>query len=223
MAIRDLPKRIQEHIMEKTARSDKEQAINRMGVTELLGCQRKAYFRRTDPLPIGVEQSFIFFRGQVFDEAFTTLFPRNQVRVTHRIRDTPIVISGRFDFVDEDGAVADWKTIDGTYWIESKGAKEENVIQVLFYCYCEGVNKGRLYYMSLGNVIKIDIDANEKAQREVIEILEERAKNLYDSLVYATVPDIDSDHSKDFWECKYTKGQNEVRCEYYDRCYGDEK
>jgi len=221
MGIEELPERIKAHLIAKTTRTERKSANNRIGVTELLGCQKKSYLRRKEPMPISLKQAFVFFRGQIFDDAFTPLFARNQVRVTHRIVGTPIVITGRIDFIDDDGAVADWKTIDGTYWIESKGAKEENVRQVLFYCYCEGIDKGRLYYMSLGNLIKIDIDANQEVQLENLEDLEERAKTLNNALVCGRTPKRDSDHTPDFWECSYTKGKDEFRCEYYDTCYGE--
>jgi len=221
MSIQDMPKTIQNYLMTKMNRDEKEYRDNRISVTDLCGCLRKAYFKRREPAPITLEQAFTFNRGILFDEEYTSLFPRNQVRVTHRISNYPIVITGRLDFIDEDGAVADWKTIDGTYWIEQKGAKEENITQVLFYAYCEGLDKARLYYMSLGNLIKVDVDADDKTQLENMEKLEDRALELYENLCCNSPPERDDVHTKKYWECEYKKSGNTVRCEYYDKCYGD--
>ena len=205
-------------------RDQKEYDDKHVGVTELLGCMRKSYLRRRDPRPLTKKQMFIFYRGQLFDNLYTPLFKRNQVRVTQRILDAKeLVISGRLDFIDIDGAVADWKTVDGTFFVERDGPKPEHISQLLFYCWCEANEKARLYYMSLSNLIKIDIDASQEKQVENLEMLEKLAIGYQTYLNTNTLPPMDDKHSPDYWECCYGKGNDKTHCEYFEECYGNDK
>jgi CRISPR-associated exonuclease Cas4 len=201
-------------------RDQKEYDDKHIGVTELLGCMRKSWQRRRNPKPLTKKQMVIFFRGQLFDNIYTPLFKRNQVRVTHRVLDAEsLIISGRLDFVDIDGTIADWKTVDGTYFVERDGAKPEHISQLLFYCWCEANERARLYYMSLSNLIKIDIDASIEKQKENLEMLELKAMTYQVCLLTNTIPPIDDKHNPNYWECCYGKGNDKTYCEYYEECY----
>lgn len=228
MSFEDMPQRIKDHLL-KCANRDMGRTYedNRLSVTELVGCLRKAYFKRKDPRPVGLDMAFYLRRGILFDEDFTSLFPRNQVRVTHRINDTPIVIAGKFDFINDENeivdVVADLKTMDNLYWIEKRGPKDSNMKQVIFYCYCEGKDAAELHYVSMGNWIRCHVDAGSVAQKDVMDELEQNAKLLYGALVSGTPPEIDGDHNEDYWECQYEKNGRKIKCEYYEVCYGGVK
>jgi hypothetical protein len=222
MTLEDLPETIKKHLVKKLLR-DKQYDDNRFGVTELSGCTRKLWFKRRSPEPITLGQAYIFNRGMLWDDEYTALFARNQVRVTHRIPNTDIVISGRIDFVDDDGAIADMKTIENLHYVRRDGAKDDNVRQVLFYCWCEGVDKARLYYCSMGDVEKIDVDASYEEQVTNLAALEELAVEAREILRREEPPAVDSEHGPGkgrAWECSYNKGDQTIKCEYYERCFG---
>jgi len=210
-----MPKTIMKYIRNENGK-DRIRELNKLSATELNGCLRKAWFERIDPAPRPFKTLFAFWRGNLMDRELTALFPRNQVRVTYRVRGTPIVIAGRIDFIDEDGAVADLKTTDGMFFIKRDGAKDSNVKQVLFYAFCEATTKARLYYLSMGEWHKVEVDASEEKINENLKLFEQNAKILYDALVKGAAPEFQDTYCKDYWECK----GKEWKCEYYDRCYG---
>lgn len=216
MSIEDYPEPIRAYVANKMSRDWGDPGVNRVSLSELLGCQRKAYYGRRDPLPVAMKGQFSMFHGIVFDDLYIRLFPRNQVRVTHRLSDRDLTISGRLDFIDTDGAVADWKTTDNLYFIEQYGAKDDHIKQVQFYCYCEAVTKGRLYYQSLGKLVKIEVDASPMAQISNLRDLEDKARALQDALVCNLTPPV---LDKPTWECCYGKGEDKTYCQYYERCY----
>jgi CRISPR-associated exonuclease Cas4 len=226
MAFEDAPERIKNYVKDKINDNHKKHEDNRFGVTDLLACPRKVYYRRRTPRPVEFEPAFHFYKGLLFDEDFTSLFPRNQVRVTYRIPPpSNVVISGRIDFIDEDGAIADWKVTDNLYYVQRDGAKEENKKQVLFYAYCQGCTKARLYYMSFGDIEKAEVEVTPDAMAAVLEELTENALYLNNCLSSNEVPAVGKDYNPEYWECQYVKYRNTdkervVRCEYYDLCYG---
>lgn len=220
MSIEDLPAPIKQFIVRETER-DKIFEDNRLGVTELIGCLRKAWYRRKMPLPLSIQQRWWFYRGNLLDGVWTPLFERNQVRITHRIRDYPVVISGRIDFIDEDGAVADLKTIDNLYWIKKEGAKADHIKQVLFYAWCEARDKARLYYVSMNDAVPMEVAVSEENKLEVVNELESNAKILYNALVNNIVPERDDKHTQDYWECGVSK-DGVCYCEYREQCWKSE-
>ena len=219
MTLEDLPETMKQHLAKKTVR-DKTYADHRFGVTELLGCDRKLWFRRRLPKPISLNMMYIFNRGMLWDTEYTEIYERNQVRVTHRVPNSPVVISGRLDFIDDDGAVTDLKTTENLYFIRKNGAKPDNVSQVLFYCWCEGIDKARLIYMTLSDAETVDVDATYERQVENLERLEKRALASYDNLQHDAPPMMDDLHAPDYWECCYKKAGREVKCEYFSECHG---
>jgi hypothetical protein len=173
MSLEDLPAIIKEHIIAETER-DRVHVDGRLDLTECIGCLRKAWYRRKQPLPLSLDTRWWFYRGNLLDNAWTPLFKRNQVRLTLPLKDMEsIVISGRFDFEDDDGAIADLKSIDNLYWINLKGAREDNIKQVMFYCFCDAKTKGRLYYVSFKDATKIDVNFTREELLAVVAEIEE--------------------------------------------------
>jgi len=210
-----LPNVIKRHIETETER---ERALedNRLSVTECLGCLRKAWYRRKQPLPLSLTTRWWFYRGNLLDGLWTPLFGRNQVRLTLPLKEEePIVITGRFDFEDEDGAIADLKTVDNLYWIQKEGAREENIKQVKFYCFCDAKTKGRLYYVSLKDAIRIDLEFDRDDLLATVSEIEERAKILYRALKNNVPPDPLPEGES--WECGLT-ADGIPYCEYNAVC-----
>lgn len=220
MTIEDLPEPVKEMIKKQTERT-REDKTGVFYVTELLGCTRKAFYRRTFGEEIDLQQAWWFYRGNLLDDAWTPLFKRSQVRCTHRLKGAPIVIVGRFDFEDTDGAIADLKTTSDLYYVKKDGAKEEHRKQVAFYCYHEIKNKGRLYYVSFQDAYRVDLDFSEEELTEIVEELERKAVILWEALLDSggegknlNPPKREDKYTKKFWECRY--------CSFKERCYEEE-
>jgi hypothetical protein len=214
----DLPPAIKRQIIVSTDRT-KVRDNNHLDLTECIGCLRKAWFKRKFPLSPSLRQRWYFYRGNVFDDLWTPLFERNQVRVTHRIRNSkyPVVIAGRLDFLDEEKFVADLKTTDKIENIRKYGAKEDNVKQLMFYCWYEATTKGRLYYISFKDAEMFEFDFKAKELEELVDEIEERAMVLYDSLLTSAPPPKDEKHTDSYWECNLSRDGEEY-CEYRNKC-----
>ncbi len=202
MALEDLPEPIKQYIIRKVEEEYEPRANNHLYIKELTGCLRRAYFKRkVGKKPLDIRKAYAIFRGDLFDKVFTPLFRRNQVRVSHRIKGTPIVISGKFDFV-ENGVIYDLKTIASLYFIRKKGAREDDVRQIQFYAWCTATPKVRLAYMDFKDAEVIEITADDR----IIEWVERQARVLYEALVN----DIPPAKTEDKWRCNY--------CEYVEEC-----
>ncbi|MBO8181028.1 MAG: PD-(D/E)XK nuclease family protein [Archaeoglobus sp.] len=206
MSLDDLPDRIKEHIIAAT-NSDYTRRDNSLHVTELVYCLRKAYYRRMaekegEKEEKGIKQRWYLYRGIVFDEAWTGLFARNQVRVTHRVRNGPTIV-GRIDFIDDDGTLYELKTISNDYAIRD-GPKPAHVKQALFYAWIEQAPRVRLVYVHLGGVHIFELDT--RLAEQVVEEVEQKAIELWRALKEGRPPE---PHNEP-WECRY--------CEFRDLC-----
>jgi len=192
-----LPKEILEHIYKTTVKDYEYYRDESIHVTELTYCLRKAYLRRKieQPPEKTIDGLWFFYRGLIFDEMWTGLFPRNQVRVTHRIPNGPTIV-GRIDFIayEPDPVIYELKTISTLKAVNEP--KEEHVIQTKFYSWCENVQKARIIYVSFEGVRIFDIDCSNVD--EVVENLEWRAVTLYECLKKNKIPP-----KEDTWECNY--------------------
>ncbi len=202
--VNELPEPIKRHIEEITS-SEYTHRDGEVHVTELLYCLRKAYYRRMaekngENVEKELKNRWWLYRGVVFDELWTGLFPKNQVRITHRIPDGP-VIAGKIDFIYND-TVYDLKTISNEYAVRD-GPKEEHVKQVLFYAWVNNTPKAGLIYVWLGGVKIFLIDTSRAY--EVVKELEERAMKLWTALRKMEPPE-----REESWQCKY--------CEFKDIC-----
>ena len=204
--LEDLPDEIKEHIIDATTEDDYTHRDGQLHVTELVYCLRKAYFRRQMEKEgqhenKALKDRWYLYRGIVFDEAWTSLFPRNQVRVTYRIPNGPS-ISGRIDFETED-TVWELKTVSNDYAIRD-GPKPAHVKQALFYAWVENMPKAKLVYVHLGGVKIFELDTSRAG--EVVDELVSRAKELYRALKEGRPPE---PHNEP-WECRY--------CPFRDLC-----
>lgn len=197
--IESLPEAIKEHIITTTTR-DYPARDNAVYVTELTYCIRKAYYRRMaeragEREDKGLRQRWYLYRGIVFDEAWTNLFPRHQVRVTHRVKDGPTII-GKIDFIDDDGTLYELKTVSNDYAVRN-GPKMAHVKQALFYAWIEQAPKVRLVYVHLGGIRIFDLAP--RLAWKIVQEFEEKAMALWNALQTNTPPQPDNEA----WECKY--------------------
>jgi len=179
----ELPDPIKEHILKSINNESYTPMPNAFGVTEILGCIRQTFFRKLEERrtgkskPFDLNSSYAFYRGKLFDSAWTNLFDRNQIRCTHRVSGYPITISGHFDFMWND-EVWDLKTTKNLYFV--KEPSKQYCKQVRFYAYCNSLNGGKLLYIDMGDckVFNVPMDNIEETIREI----ENKAIELYKAL-----------------------------------------
>lgn len=177
-------------------------------VTELIYCLAKTYHNRSaGPCEPRLEQAWPIYRGNVFDDLWTQLFPQNQVSVL--IEDGGLYVVGKADFVHE-GIVYDLKTTASLYYIrEYAEPKQEHVEQVQTYHELlrrqgHRVNGCRLIYLDFGNhPLQFDV----KPDPTVIGRLLDRAHRLDQALTQGNPKGLQNPAD---WECGY--------CEHSSHC-----
>lgn len=204
MSLEDLPEKIKNEIQNTDIYEQRE---NQISVTELVYCIRKAYYRRKFPQPPSLKSAWWMFRGRTFDRVFTPLFDRYQERITYRVKGTPIVISGRIDFIDNE-TVFELKTVNNLTMIKKTGPHKDHMKQVIFYSYCNAYPKAKIIYMDLNDCLVFDIPLDK--EEEVVNEFEEIAKKLYQAIINNIPPQ--PTNCQD-WECPY--------CPYEDKCKKD--
>ena len=204
MPLEDLPKEIKEHIIRSANGEDYHNKPNTYSLTELLYCIRKAYYRRTQPKPTKLEAAFNMYRGKVFDTLWSPLFQHNQVRSTHRCKNIPITISGKYDFLTSDNILTDLKTTKSLYYVNEPS--EEYKIQVRFYAWLNSIEKAQIVYIDFGDCKVFPVEVGDC--NDMLEGLELKAEILYKSLQNKTVPYKPLTALE--WMCK--------KCEYQEEC-----
>lgn len=204
MPLENLPKPIKDEILKKSNSDDYQNKPNTYSITELLYCIRKAYLKRTHPKPITIHQAFNLYRGQIFDHLWTPLFKHNQVRCTYRLKNIPITISGKYDFLDENGILTDLKTTKTLFYINEPSP--EHITQVRFYAWLNSVEKAQIIYIDFGDCKVFPVEVGDCTQ--LLEELEAKATLLYNALRHAKSPDKNLGTPE--WLCQ--------KCEYIKEC-----
>lgn len=207
MPLEDLPQPIQDQILKSANFDDYTAKPNTYSVTELLYCLRKSYFNKVNPKPKTLESAFNLYRGKVFDNLWTPLFKHNQVRCTHRVKNYPITISGKYDFIDEKGILTDLKTAKSLYFINEPG--QEYVKQVRFYAYLNAVEKAQILYVDFGSVKVFPVEVGDCT--ELINELENKAITLWSAIEKKHPPQ----------RCLTTPEWLCNKCEYKEECNHD--
>ncbi|MBI4029126.1 MAG: PD-(D/E)XK nuclease family protein [Candidatus Blackburnbacteria bacterium] len=208
MPLSQLPQKIQDYIVNKMSR-EYVPSINELHCTELVGCSRKVYLRRTQTAKpkLGIEQAFYFYRGDLFDQEWTNLFERHQVSVMHRVRDSPFLIRGRLDFIDDDGVIWEMKTTKNLYYVNQP--KPEHIKQVKFYCYCFAKNRAKIMYVDFGDVRIFDLTFTDQELISNLNAFEQKALAIYNALLTGKAPVPDPQYSiakngkLNTWECNF--------------------
>jgi CRISPR-associated exonuclease Cas4 len=203
--LEDLPKPIKDHIIKSSSFDDYVNKPNTYSLTELLYCIRKAYFKRIIPKQMTLEQAFNLYRGKVFDNLWTPLFRHNQVRSTYRCKSIPITISGKYDFIDENGVLVDLKTAKSLYYINEPGY--EYIQQVRFYAWLNSIEKAKIVYIDFGDAKVFDVEVGNCEQ--LLEELETKASQLYYALKNCKAPEKTTFISQ-AWLCQ--------KCDYKTEC-----
>ncbi len=206
MTLEDLPEPIKNHILKTANYDDYIGKPNTYSVTELLYCIRKAYFKRTKPKHASLEQAYNLYRGKVFDQLWTPLFIHNQVRTTYRCKKIPITISGKYDFLTQDGILTDLKTAKSLYFINEPSP--EYVAQVRFYAYLNSIEKAQIIYVDFGDCKVFPVEVGDCTS--LLEELDVKATQLYYALQLKQPPEKPT--TLHTWLCQ--------KCEYSQECLG---
>lgn len=206
MPLEDLPQPIKDLILKNANFDDYTPKPNTYSVTDLLYCLRKTFFNKTNPKPKTLESAFNLYRGKVFDNLWTPLFKHNQVRCTHRVKNYPITISGKYDFIDEKGILTDLKTAKSLFYINEAGP--EYVKQIRFYAYVNAVEKAQILYVDFGSVKVFPVEVGDCT--ELINELEGKAILLWAALQKGKPPTRCPDTPE--WLCS--------KCEHQMECNG---
>jgi hypothetical protein len=204
LPLTDLPQPIKDHILRSANCEDYQSKPNTYSLTELLYCIRKTYYRRTQPKPTDLEAAFNMYRGKVFDNLWSPLFQHNQVRSTHRCKNIPITISGKYDFLTTDNILTDLKTTKSLYFVNEPS--KEYKTQVRFYAWLNSIDKAQIVYIDFGDCKVFPVEVGDCTK--LIEDLERKAEMLYIALRDKTLPY--KPITAPEWLCK--------KCEYNEEC-----
>ena len=208
LSIEKMPLKIQQKILDEVNNNDYISLPNCYHITSLIGCIRKTYYRSILPKePVTLETAKNLYRGNHWDRLFTPCYRHNQIRVTYRCKNVPISISGHFDFIDDDDpnnpVVTDLKSPKTLFYIERDGKPSNNYrLQVLFYCYCTAIPKGRVAYWDGYNWLPFDIEATDESCQKLIEELEAKSHMLFMALKDGKAP-VKNAFPTEPWECGY--------------------
>jgi CRISPR/Cas system-associated exonuclease Cas4 (RecB family) len=199
--LQDLPHEIKNYIYAKATGGVYNKKPNTYSLTDLLYCVRKAWFKKRVTKPLSLESAYNIFRGKLWDETFTPLFPNNQVRTTYKCKNVPITISGIYDFLTSDNILTDLKTTKNLYF--TKEAAPEYQKQVRFYAWLNSIEQAQIIYMDFGDAKIFSVEVGNCT--ELLNELERQASSLYTGFKTETPPD-----KQQSWLCGM--------CEYKTEC-----
>jgi hypothetical protein len=216
LPLADLPNPIKKMMLdESNGKEDYHAMPNSYHITELVGCIRKTYYRKTLPKKeINLETAKNFYRGNIWDRNFCKCFRHNQIRVTYRCQKTPRCISGHFDFLNEDDpntpVITDLKAPKTLFYVEREGKPSNHYRkQVLFYCYCTAIPNGAVMYWDGHKHLSFSIEVTDENCRVLIDELETKSLMLYNALKTNQPPNKNI-FILESWECQY--------CEFLEEC-----
>ena len=206
--IEKLPERIKQHILD-TVRREFTPPDDRIWVTEVLYCLRKAWFRRKMSKPIDLHSAWHLYRGIIFHNIWEGLYEDTEKKIEIPIWDTGAVLVAKYDFIDND-TIYDLKWVADSYekFLVERGASKAHKDQVQIYLHAKGMKKGALIYLMSKSVkifefeLEDDFDINEFLKRALV---------LWDALRENNPPP----RTPNEYECQY--------CEYKDECIKIEK
>jgi CRISPR-associated exonuclease Cas4 len=181
----DLPEPIKTDLLRCVNFHEYTPAIDSFGIKELIYCLRQTYLKRTKTKPISLKVAAVINRGVMLDRRFTSLFPRNQIKVSYRCKNSPVSINGKLDFYDENNVLTelkfpvDLKNVCGVSIADKK--------QVQFYAVCERQAVAQVLYFDGLDCKKYPVDVY--GWELLFSELEVNAALLYHCLVYRQLPE----------------------------------
>ena len=200
-----LPDKIKKHILGETS-SNYNPPNNRIWVTNIICCLRKAWFRRKFPKRRELQKSWHLYRGNVFHDKWEGLYQDDDKKIDIPLWNSGAILVAKYDFFDE-GCIWEMKWVTDAYkdMLDKKGASKEHEKQLQIYLHTWNIEMGKLIYLMSKEVVIVDVpyddefDLNELLQRALI---------LFQALEDNTPPPTSTKMAG--YECGY--------CEYKDEC-----
>ena len=193
MLLEEILKRLQNYAAER--RSDK------VHVSELVYCLRKAYFRRVQPKPVGLVELGFFIDGARRHAALQALFPQSVVEKEVR----KLGVIGHIDILSD--LPIEFKTTRAMKNI----LKEHYVRQLAYYCVLANKESGALLIYSI-NDFKEPFHAYRITLNEDDFSMYERSLKLRRDLLKHALSKKDPSAlpAGESWECRH--------CPYFEEC-----
>ncbi|MCL2642794.1 MAG: hypothetical protein FWD52_04705 [Candidatus Bathyarchaeota archaeon] len=163
----------------------------RYSVTDLLGCVRKAYYKRYMPKALTEQSIYNFSRGKLFDAALTTCFKDNQQPVLYQCKKSPCQVSGRYDFITSEGVMTDLKTTDKDLASISEPMWEYKM-QVRFYADLKGCSQAQIMYVNMQGIRVLPVTVGDCL--DVYNFFEQQACLLFEAEQQKMVPQQQKDN-----------------------------
>lgn len=198
----ELPDRIKQHVLDFVNKQYPKDD-NRIWVTDILYCLRKAYYRRKNPKPIPLDQAWRMYIGTLIHNDIEGAYNDPDKKFEVPIYNTGAVLVGKYDVLDDD-TIYELKVVDSNYkyFLDKKGPSEEYKNQLRIYMHVKGKQQGKLAYLMHKDAIMVPITLEGFSMDEMLT----RAAVLWDALKTNTLPP----KTEEAWQCKM--------CEYREEC-----
>lgn len=170
-------------------------------------CMYKAYMDRLEGREFDDDAKYNIYRGRIFDRHLTKLFDEKEVRVQHRIKNTPFVIRGRIDGLNYDtNTIYEIKTVQSIKFV--RGPYKTHIPQAVFYLTnYDPLATLKFIYLSMDGYKVFTYDDSLETADAIMSEMEERAKNLGMALKKRSPPEATKDGP-----CRYCIYKTQGRC-----------
>ena len=170
-------------------------------------CMFKAYMDRQEGKEFDSGATYNIYRGRVFDKHLTKLFDEKEVRVQHRIKNTPFVIRGRIDGLNYDtNTIYEIKTVQSIKFV--RAPYKHHIPQGLFYLTNYDPKATlKFIYLSMDGYKVFTFDDTMQTADSVMVEMEEKARKLGEGIIKGEPPLPVKGN-----ECRWCRYKEEGRC-----------
>jgi len=170
-------------------------------------CMYKAYMDRKEGKEFDNQAMYNIYRGRIFDRHLTKLFDERELRVQHRIKNTPFIIRGRIDGLNYDtNTIYEIKTVQSINYV--RGPFKNHIPQAVFYLTnYDPLATLKFIYLSMDGYKVFTYDDTLQTADSVMAEMEDRAKTLGLAIKEGEPPTPSKGN-----ECKYCRYKKQGRC-----------
>jgi len=170
-------------------------------------CMYKAYMDRKEGKEFDNQAMYNIYRGRIFDRHLTKLFDERELRVQHRIKNTPFIIRGRIDGLNYDeNCIYEIKTVQSIKFV--RAPYKHHIPQGLFYLTNYDPKATlKFIYLSMDGYKVFTFNGDLGSADAIITEMENKAKALGEGLINKKPPQAEKAN-----ECKYCRYKGEGRC-----------
>jgi hypothetical protein len=170
-------------------------------------CMYKAYMDRLEGKEFDDTGKYNIYRGRLFDKHLTKLFDENELRVQHRIKNSPFVIRGRIDCLDyESNTIYEIKTVQSIKFV--RAPFKHHIPQGIFYLTnYDPLATLKFMYFSMDGYKVFEYEDSLETADAIMKEMEERAITLGTAIKKEEPPTPTKGG-----ECRYCKYKEQGRC-----------